>query len=141
MCDMLTPFHSRARWGEPPLADHLTHEQFDARLDDCRQPGAPVLLLSQGGARFEGLEDDADEESFEAAGCFSFAFAFAAFALEVGACARVVARLRDRDPVERGVELPVAATVEPVSLSAARARFERCDAAVARELRVCRSGK
>jgi hypothetical protein len=88
-----------------------------------------------------GLEDDADEESFEAAECFSFALAFAAFALEVGACARVVARLRDRDPVERGVELPVAATVEPVSLSAARARFERCDAAVARELRVCRFGK
>jgi hypothetical protein len=49
--------------------------------------------------------------SFEAADRFAAAFAFAAFAFEVCACGRVVAGLRDRDPVERGVELTVAAAV------------------------------
>jgi hypothetical protein len=48
----------------------------------------------------------------------------------------VIAGLRDRDSVERGVELPVAAAVEPVALDAAGARFQRCDAAVAGELDV-----
>jgi hypothetical protein len=74
------------------------------------------LLLCQGGARFQRVEDDTDEESFEAAECFAAALAFAAFALEVVARRCVVARLRDRDPVERGVELAVAAAVEPVAL-------------------------
>jgi hypothetical protein len=40
------------------------------------------------------------------------------FAFEVGACVGVLARLGDRDPVER-VELAVAAAVEPVALDAA----------------------
>jgi hypothetical protein len=57
--------------------------------------------------------------SFEAADRFASAFAFCSFALEVGACGRVDAGLGDRDSVERGVELAVAATVEPVSLDAA----------------------
>ena len=96
-----------------------------------------MLLLCQGGVRFQALEDNADEVSLEAAECFSAALPFAAFALEVLASGRVVAGLRDRDPVERGVELAVAAAVEPVALSAALARFERCDAAVAGELGVC----
>jgi hypothetical protein len=38
------------------------------------------------------------------------------FAFEVGARAGVVTRLGDRDPVEGGVELPVAAAVESVTL-------------------------
>ena len=47
------------------------------------------------------------------------ALAFASFPLQVCACGVVVAGLRDRDPVERGVELPVAAAVEPVALGSA----------------------
>ena len=43
----------------------------------------PELLLCQGGARFQRVEDDADEEAFEAAERFPAAFAFAAFAFEV----------------------------------------------------------
>jgi hypothetical protein len=61
---------------------------------------------------------------------------FRLLALEIGASGRVDARLRDRDSVEGGVELPVATAVEPVALDAAGARFERGDAAVPSELRV-----
>jgi hypothetical protein len=77
------------------------------------------LLLCQGGARFEGIEDDADEESFQAADRLAAALALAAFAFEVVAGGRVVAALGDGDPVEGGVELAVAAAVESVSLGAA----------------------
>jgi hypothetical protein len=89
-----------------------------------------VLLLCQGGARFQCVEDDADEESFEAADRFTAALAFALFAFEVGARCGVVARLCDCDPVEGCVELAVAAAVESVALDPARACFERCNAAV-----------
>jgi hypothetical protein len=65
------------------------------------------------------LEDDADEESFEAADGFAAAFAFGLFAVEVRPSVGVVAGLGDRDSVERGVELAVAAAVEPVALGAA----------------------
>jgi hypothetical protein len=74
------------------------------------------LLLCQGWARFECVEDGAGEESFEAADRFAACLAFGLFAFEVGAGGGVVARLRDRDPVERGVELSVAAAVESVPL-------------------------
>jgi hypothetical protein len=77
------------------------------------------VLLCQGGARFQCVEDDADEEAFEAADRFAAALAFGAFALEVSACAGVDARLRDRDPVERRVELAIAAPIEPVALDPA----------------------
>jgi hypothetical protein len=75
------------------------------------------LLLCQGGVRFEGVEDGAGEQAFEAADCFAFAFAFGLFAFEVGAGGGVVARLCDCDSVERSVELPVAAAVESVPLA------------------------
>ena len=78
-----------------------------------------MLLLCQGGVRFQGLEDDAHEEAFEAADCFAPAFAFAAFAFEVGARSGMDACLGDRDSMERGVELAVAAAVEAVPLDAA----------------------
>ena len=77
------------------------------------------LLLCQGGARFERVEDDADEQSFEAADGFAAALAFGAFAFEVGASGGVGASLGDRDAVERGVELAVAAAVEAVPLDPA----------------------
>jgi len=84
-----------------------------------RPSHAPVLLLCQGGARFQCVEDGAGEESFEAADRFAFAFAFGLFAFEVSAGGGVVAGLRDRDSVERGVQLPVAAAVESVPLALA----------------------
>src|SRR5262245_52556901 len=73
---------------------------------------ASQLLLCQGGARFECVEDDSCELAFEAADRFPAAFAFGAFAFEVRAGGWVVAGLCDRDPVERRVELSVAAAVE-----------------------------
>jgi hypothetical protein len=77
------------------------------------------LLLCQGRARFQGLEDDADEESFEAAEGLPAALSLGTLALEVVAGRGVVAGLSDRDSVERGVELAVASAVEPVALDAA----------------------
>jgi hypothetical protein len=67
---------------------------------------------------FQGVEDDADEQSLEAADRFATAFAFGSLAFEICARGWVVARLSDRDSVERGVQLPVAAAVEPVTLHA-----------------------
>ena len=84
----------------------------------CR--GGPTTChLCQGWARFECVEDDADEQWFEAADGFASVLAFGAFAFEVGAGGGVVAGLGDRDAVERGVELAIAAAVEPVALEAA----------------------
>ena len=77
---------------------------------------APALLLCQGWACFECVEDDAGELSFEAADGFAACFAFGLFALEVGACWWVDAALGDRDAVEGAVELAVAAAVEAVAL-------------------------
>src|SRR4029453_11393091 len=74
-----------------------------------------ALLLCQGGTRLECVEDDAGEQAFEAADRFAAALPFASFAFEVGARRFVHAGLRDRDAVERGVELAVAASVEPVA--------------------------
>ena len=76
-----------------------------------------VLLLCQVGARFECVEDDADEQSFEAAQRFTAAFAFGFLAVEVGAGVGVAAGLGDRDPVQGRVQLPVAAAVESVPLA------------------------
>jgi hypothetical protein len=70
-------------------------------------------------ARFQCLVDDADEESFEAADGFASALAFGLFAFEIGLGPGMVAGLSDRDPVERGVELAVAAAVESVALDSA----------------------
>jgi hypothetical protein len=71
--------------------------------------------------------------SFEAAESLALALAFAAFAFEIRACGRVAARLRNRYSVECGVDLSVAAAVEPVALVLHRACFERRDAAVPTE--------
>ena len=81
-----------------------------------------MLLLCQERLVFEGGVDGAGELSFEAAEGFAAALALALFAFEVGACGRVDARLRDRDPVQGAVELAVAAAVEPVSLILTGAR-------------------
>jgi hypothetical protein len=51
------------------------------------------LLLCQGGARFQRIEDGAGEESFEAADRLAACLAFCLFAFEVGACGEVITRL------------------------------------------------
>jgi hypothetical protein len=63
----------------------------------------------------EAAVDDVGEVSFEGASCFAWGLAFGDLAGEVGACGRVVAGLDDRDAVEGGVELSVAAAVEAVA--------------------------
>src|SRR4051794_12585771 len=113
---------AKAATGAAKAATHakprgIFRSDTTAEAVDHQSPHAPALLLCQGGTRLQGVEDDADEESFEAAECFASALAFASFALEVGACLGVVAGLCDRNPVERGVELPVAAAVEPVPVA------------------------
>ncbi len=65
------------------------------------------------------------------------AFAFLLFPFEIGARGWVDASLRSGDPVERAVELSVAAPVEAVALVFAGAGVERCDAGMAGELGVC----
>ena len=91
-----------------------------ARTTGDLRPGfAQRCSYVKAGLVFECLEDDADEESFEAAECFAAALAFGFLAFEVGAGAGVDAGLGDRDPVECGVELAVAAAVEAVPLDPA----------------------
>src|SRR5436190_11594806 len=84
-----------------------------------QQRVGPVLLLCQGWARFQRVEDDAGELPFEAADRFATALPLRLFALEVGASSGVHTCLRNRDSIEGGVELAVAAAVETVPLDAA----------------------
>src|SRR5207247_2150117 len=108
----------RAPARRDPMGRTAARPAFDASgRRGVGRPHAPVLLLCQGGTRFECVEDDADELAFEAADRFAAALPFCLFALEVGAGRGVVARLRDRDSVKGAVELPVAAAVEAVALS------------------------
>jgi hypothetical protein len=74
-----------------------------------------VLLLCQDWACFECVEDDACELAFEAADRLATALAFGLLAFQVGASGGMDARLGDRDPVQRAVELAVGAAVEPVA--------------------------
>jgi hypothetical protein len=59
--------------------------------------------------------EDVGEMAFERAAGFSGCFAFGELAAEEGLGGWVVALLDDRDAVERGVELAVAAAVEAVT--------------------------
>src|SRR5213594_1142208 len=68
-------------------------------IEAVTSPG-PVLLLCQGWARAECVEEDACEVSFEAADRFAPALAFSLLALEIGTSSRVHARLGDCDAVE-----------------------------------------
>jgi hypothetical protein len=78
-----------------------------------------MLPLCQGWAGAECVDDGAGELAFEAADRFAAALALDLLALEVGVCSWVVAGLRACDLVEGGVELAVAARVEPVAFDAA----------------------
>jgi hypothetical protein len=108
------PFSARLSAWDGSSAESAVYR----RCNESVLPGR-VLLLCQGGARFEALVDGSDEKSFEAADGFAAALSFGAFALEIVTGGGVIAALGDRDPVERRVELTVAAAVEPVALGAA----------------------
>ena len=66
-----------------------------------------------------GGEHDVGQSPFQAAEGFAFGFAGGAFAFVVGAAFGVAADLGQRDRVERPVELPVPAGIEPVPDDAA----------------------
>src|SRR6266536_1958147 len=97
--------------------NHLEWLDTGSTRDRERSSG-PVLLLCQGWARFECVEDGACELPFEAADRFATAFAFGLLALEIRTRGWVHACLCDRDSVEGRVELAVAAAVESVPLHA-----------------------
>ena len=82
-----------------------------------------ILLCQEihgGGVVGPGVQsavEDVGEVAFEGSAGFSWGFAFGDLAGEVGLRLGVVSLLDDRDAVERGVELAVAAAVEAVSSS------------------------
>jgi hypothetical protein len=67
------------------------------------------------GPGVEAAVEDVGEVPFERSSGFAGGFAFGGFAGEVGLGGGVVALLDDRDAVEGGVELAVAAAVEAVA--------------------------
>src|SRR5215210_2090957 len=76
--------------------------------------------------------DDVGEMAFEGAASFTAGLAFGGFAGDECAGAWVDAGLHDRDPVEGGVELAVAAAIEAVVAGGlAGAAGDRCGAAEA----------
>ena len=86
-----------------------------------------LLCLSSGGSRsvFEEPVEVAGEVALEAAGSFATALPFLAAAFDVGDRVGVCAAAGDDDHVQRPVELPVAATVEPVTGRLARRGRDR----------------
>ena len=82
------------------------------------------------------MPDAAGEVALEAAQCFAVGLAFAAFAFDVGLGFGVAAQPRDRDAVDGGVDLAVAAAVEPMAVGVARADRDRGDPGGAGELGV-----
>ena len=88
------------------------------------------------GCLAQETEDDAGQQSLEAAQRFESGLAFGLPALEIDAGARVPAALDDGELVQRGVQLPVSVAVEVMALLLAGGGIERRDAGEARELRV-----
>src|SRR5918994_994634 len=81
-----------------------------------------ILLCQDGihrgcglGPGVEAAVDDVGEVAFEGATGFAWGLAFADLAGQEGLGVGVVALLDDRDAVERGVELAVAAAVQAVA--------------------------
>jgi hypothetical protein len=73
--------------------------------------------LLTGGAK--GFPDDPDQKPLEAAECFGARLAFGPLLGEVGAGARMNARLGQGDSVEGGIQLPVAVAIEALALGLA----------------------
>src|SRR5512132_4251702 len=90
------------------------------------------VLVREG--RLEGSPDVAGEVALEAADRFAGALAFGASALDVVARLWVAAGAGDDHAVQRGVDLAVAARVEPLALRVARAGWDRCHAGGASQL-------
>ena len=88
---------------------------FEQRADEALDsPMSSVECWRGFGPGEEAAVDDVGEVSFERAAGFAWCLALRDLAGEEGAGWWVVAGLDDRDPVEGGVELAVAAAVEPV---------------------------
>ena len=82
------------------------------------------------------VPDAAGVVAFEAAEGFAVGLAFFAFAGDVGLRFGVAAEPRDRDAVDGGVDLAVAAAVGAVAVGVARADGDRRDATGTGELGV-----
>src|SRR3954452_18144658 len=80
------------------------------------------------------VPDAAGEVAFEAADGFAGGLVFGSFAVEVGLGFGVAAGAGDGDAVDGGVDLAVAAAVEPVAVGLAGAVQDRRDAGGAGEL-------
>jgi hypothetical protein len=96
--------------------------------------GVDGVVSSSGGARLEQVPDAACEVAFEAAHRFEAGLAFGAFAGRVILGFGVATGAGERDPVDGGVDLAVAAAVEAVAVGLARADRDRGDAGGASEL-------
>jgi hypothetical protein len=83
-------------------------------------------LRSVGEIGAQRAVDQVRQPSFEAAEGFAAGFAFGSFPQIVGAAFGVCADLGDRNRVERAVELPVPAAVQPVSYGAPRRCRDGC---------------
>src|SRR3954449_8016100 len=84
--------------------------------------------------RLEESPDVAGGGALEAADGFAGGLAFGAAAGDVVLCLGVAAGAGDDDAVQCGVDLAVAALIEPLSLGVARARGDRRDAGGAGQL-------
>jgi hypothetical protein len=86
--------------------------------------------------RAEQLRDVAGEVAFERADGFAVGLAFGLLAGEELDCLGVTACAGDCDAVDGGVDLAVAAAIEPVAIGAAEADGDRCEAGRPDELGV-----
>src|SRR5439155_21571314 len=97
----------------------------------------PVAPLSSGGGGgclgvgFECVVDDVGEAAFEDAEGFAVGVALCFAASDQCLRGRVAVALCERDPVDGGVELAVAAAAEAVAEAAGRVDGQRCGAVVA----------
>src|SRR3954452_18937819 len=98
----------------------------------CQEIG----LESLGVGRLEEVPDAAGEVALEAADGLGAGLALGALAGEVGLGFGVAAGAGDRDAVDGGVDLAVAAAVEAVAVGVAGADRDRGDAAGSGELGV-----
>jgi hypothetical protein len=95
-------------------------------------------LSSVRDGRLEEAPNLAREVAFEAADGFAVGLACGGLAGDVVAGLGVAAGSGDGDAVNGGVDLAVAAAVEPVAVGLARADWDWCDACRARKLGVGR---
>ena len=108
-------FGSGSDSSEEPAVQDVEPVTLDSRSFLFCPPGptwTSALLLGVG---FEVAVDDVGDPSLERADCFFGGLSLGDFAVEVDAASGVVAELCDRNDVERPVQLPVAALVQPMA--------------------------